>query len=41
MVPSLVLECMALASGFLVVICYWHGGFPRLAVDCIALPFPG
>ena len=30
---SLVLAFMVYACGFLVMICYWHGGFPRLTVD--------
>jgi len=40
MFPSLVLACMAYACGFLVVIYHWHGGFTRLKVDYVALPFP-
>ena len=41
MFPSLALVCMAYACGLLVVTCHWHGGWPRLIVDCLALPFPG
>ena len=40
MFPSLVLAHMVHACGFLVVICHWHGGFPRLIVDSLAFPFP-
>ena len=27
------LTCMVYACGLLVMICHWHGGFPRLTVD--------
>ena len=32
MISLLVLACMAHACGFLVMICHWYGGFPRLIV---------
>lgn len=30
---SLVLECMSHAYGLWVMICHWHGEFPRLTMD--------
>ena len=33
MLSSLVLACMAHACGFLVMIYYWHGGLPSLAIS--------
>ena len=40
MLPLLVLACVEYACGYLVVIYHWHGGWPGLIVDCLALPFP-